>query len=284
MPLRSLQSTIPKVPEGVEQGLYRISPPLIKKSPSGGFWAVNFAVGCLHACPFCYADYFNKEYPRRGLEGLVSREWGTYFAAPRNIGEAIDKTPWHRWRGVEVFMSTMHDPYLPQVAWIARRILKRALPSGVRLRILTRSTLILRDLDILSAYPHRVMIGVSIATMEPGLYRLIEPRAPPPHKRLLVLGEAASRGIPTWASVAPILPPNPLRPDPYKDLLEIARALSNLRVAEVHGESLHPRGDNLRLLAKRLGAPINIKGWDARAERIFYKAMEEYGLKAQWYR
>ncbi len=267
----------------VESSVYTIAPPLIKRSPGGGFWAINFAVGCLHACPFCYADYFNKAYPRRGLENLVQLEWGSYFAVPRNIGEAIDRTPWHKWRGKEVFMSSMHDPYLPQIAWVARRILKRALPSGVRLRILTRSTLVLRDLGLMSMYPHRVTLGVSIATLEPGLYRVIEPRAPPPAKRIQVLREAAGRGIATWASVAPIFPPNPLRPDPYSDLVEIARALALAGVREVYGESLHERGDNLRLIARRLGASISLRGWDRLAEKMFYKAMDEYGLKSYWY-
>jgi DNA repair photolyase len=269
------------VPAGVKVGCYRVKPPLIKRSGITG-WAVNFAVGCTHGCIFCYADYYNKAFPRRGLEELVEERWGYYFATPVNLGEAIAGTKWHRWAGVEVFMSSMHDPYLPQLAVWARRILERALPAGVKVIVHTRSVLVARDLDLLARHSGNVRLHMSIATMNTLLSKLIEPRVPPPHIRIKVLGEARAKGIRTGVSISPVFPPNKYNPDVYRDLLEIAKALAEAGVEVVYGESLHPRGDNMRYIEETLGFKVDIRNWDYQAEKLFHKALDEYGLKGEW--
>jgi len=271
----------PSVPKGVRVGFYRLNPPLIKRSGITG-WALNFAIGCLHGCIFCYVDAYHKAFPRAGLEALVSERWGYYFAVPVNIWEAIVKTRWHRWAGEEVFMSSTHDPYLPQLAVWARRILERALPAGVNLVVHTRSVLVSRDLDLMERFKDNVKLYTSIATMNKEFYRLIEPRAPPPQARVKVLAKASRRGIKTGASISPIFPPNKFNPDVYRDLLEIAKALAEAGVEIIYGESLHPRGRNMEYIAEVLGFKVNIKGWDVVAEKLFYKALEEYGLKGEW--
>ncbi len=157
----------------VSYGSYVINPPLIKPSKltwieKGGVgkelsdgWSLNFAIGCTHACRFCYVDNINKRYGARRAGRIVNRAWGNYFLMPSNIDEAIEKTSWSRWKGVEVMMSSTHDPYLPQLAETTRKIIKAALENGVKICVQTRSPLVKRDLDIYAQYPEQVRIQVS---------------------------------------------------------------------------------------------------------------------------
>lgn len=270
------------LPPGVAFSSYRIRPPLIKRSSIVG-WTINFAVGCVHGCLFCYADSMNKLYPRRGLEGLVSLKWGYYFAVPSNMWEAIRKTPWWRWSGEWVFMSSMHDPYLPQLHQWASIILRKALSFGVRLIVHTRSVLVLKDLGLMSRYGGLARIHVSIPTSNSLFSRIIEPRVPPPSARLRVLGRAISAGVEARAAVSPIMPPNPYNPDVHGDLLRLARGLAEAGVRVAYGESLHPRGENMRYLSEALGFKISVRNWDYTAEELFHKAMNEYGIKSYWH-
>src|SRR6266545_3067919 len=79
------------VPRGVEQGAYRCAIPLIRPSKlttkaRGGVgkdlsegWNLNFAVGCTHACPFCYVDAIHKRFGSSRYGDLVRAKWGDYF-------------------------------------------------------------------------------------------------------------------------------------------------------------------------------------------------------------
>ncbi|GBF09961.1 conserved hypothetical protein [Aeropyrum pernix] len=86
----------------------------------------------------------------------------------------------------------------------------------------------------------------------------------------------------TGASISPILPPNKYNPDVYKDLLAVAGALAEAGVEVVYGESLHKRGDNVMRLSSLLGEGLNLRGWDRYAEKLFYRAIGEYGLRGVW--
>ena len=119
---------VPVVPRGVLAGSYRCSIPLIRPSllttkSRGGVgknlsegWNLNFAVGCTHACPFCYVDPIHKRFGAKRYGEAVRQTWGDYLLVPENLDEAIERTKWSRWDGLEVMISSTHDPYLPNVA------------------------------------------------------------------------------------------------------------------------------------------------------------------------
>ena len=86
------------------------------------------------------------------------RAWGNYFLLPSNIDDAIEKTPWAKWKGIEVMMSSTHDPYLPNLTNITHKILEKGLPEGVKFCIQTRSPLIERDFPLLIKYKNQVRI------------------------------------------------------------------------------------------------------------------------------
>src|SRR3989449_8222413 len=285
-----------RLPAGVVGGGYRISAPLIRRSrltsrTNGGVgkrlsdgWCLNFAVGCSHACPFCYVDEIHKRFGRRRYGDAVLQKWGDYLLTPENLDEAIDRTPWERWDDKEAMMSSTHDPYLPSLAAAARRILEAALPAGVRLCLQTRSFLVTKDLAFLSEFADQVRLQVSIATMNRDLARQIEPRVPPPEARLSVLRKAKDLGVTTGVILAPILPSVSVRPDVREDIRAMAAVLAELRPDHIFGESMHVRGDNSRLLAENLDGPLpSFDGFDRHCSRWFHEELRAVGLHGIWW-
>ncbi len=285
-----------RVPPEVVEGTYRCSPPLIRPSrltskENGGVgkdlsegWNLNFAVGCTHGCPFCYVDAIHKRFGEGRYGPAVLNKWGDYFLVPNNLDEAINRTPWARWRGKEAMMSSTHDPYLPKLARAARNILEHALPAGVRICLQTRSFLVTKDLDLLAEYKDQVRLQVSIATMNRELARMIEPRVPPPEARIGVLRRAKAAGLTVGVILAPIFPPTATRPDFAADIREMANQLAEIQPDHIYGESLHVRGENVNLLEEALGEEVFLgRGFDRAAERIFNRELASVGLSGTWW-
>ena len=285
-----------ELPRGVVGGSYRCSIPLVRRSRlttkrRGGVgknlsdgWNLNFAVGCTHACPFCYVDPIHKRFGVSRHGEIVRRKWGDYFLVPENLDEAIERTRWPKWKGVEVMMSSTHDPYLPTLAKAARKILEHALPAGVRLCLQTRSFLVTRDLEYIARFPGQVRLQVSIATMSRDLARLIEPRVPPPEVRLEILKRANELSVETGVILAPILPPVSVRPDLRSDVSKLANALAEIKPNHIYGESIHVRGENVSLLEARLGEPFpRLVGFDASCAKLFHEELRSVGLKGTFW-
>jgi DNA repair photolyase len=277
---------------------FRINPPLVKpsrltlrsadgvgKNLSDG-WALNFAVGCSFGCPFCYVDYIWKGYGRAKFGPVVDLRWGDYLLLPNNLYEAIRATPWERWSGVEVLMSSTHDPFLPQLVEGAMKILEAALPRKVRFCIQTRSPLAARSIPILKRYREQVRLQVSIATMDRQFSRLIEPRVSSPEARLNLLRKAKEAGLKVGVIIAPVFPPVPQRPDWRSDMEEIFRELAAIEPDFVYGESLHIRGMNIVYLKEVLGVEISHKELstlDREAGRYFKVLTRRYKLRGTWW-
>lgn len=285
-----------RLPAGVVGGTYRISVPLIRASKltsrdRGGVgkqlsdgYSLNYCVGCSHGCDFCYVDEIHKRFGRARYGDAVLQRWGDYLLVPENLDEAIELTPWERWAGKEVMMSSTHDPYLPKLAGYARRILEHALPAGVRICLQTRSFLVTKDLDLLARYPGQIRLQVSISTMNRDLARFIEPRVPPPEARFTILEKARDANVETGVILAPIFPPVAVRPDVPEDLKEMIERLEDLVPEHIYGESLHIRGQNLKLIEEDLGEPVRVTpGFDRGIARTFYAELRKSGLRGTWW-
>ncbi len=285
-----------KVPSAVQEGTYRCSPPLIRPSrlttkENGGVgkdlsegWNLNFAVGCTHACPFCYVDSIHKRFGPSRYGDIVKKRWGDYFLIPENLDEAIERTPWHKWAGKEAMMSSTHDPYLPKLTGAARRILEHALPAGVRICLQTRSFLVTKDLDLLAEFKDQVRLQISLATMNRDLARKIEPRVPSPEMRLEVMRRAKAKGLCVGVILAPVFPPTTTRPDFVEDLEAMIRKLTEIEPDHIYGESLHIRGENIQLVQEALGEEIFMgRGFDRAAQRVFDRELSANGLEGTWW-
>ena len=115
------------------------------------------------------------------------------------------------------------------------------MPHGVRFCIQTRSMRVLDDIDILEGYKDQIRVQVSIATFDHLLHKVIEPHVVPPECRIEIIEEIKERGIETGVIIAPIFPPNNLRPHVFEDLTKIFEKLSEIQPDRVFGETLHAK-------------------------------------------
>jgi DNA repair photolyase len=169
-------------------------------------WSLNPYRGCVHACHYCYA---RATHAHLGLN--ADEDFETRIFVKTNLPEVLRRELARpSWRGESVAIGTATDPYQPAEGRF--RITRGALEAlyAVRnpLTIVTKSTLVQRDIDILSALAPvaRVRVHMTITTLDPALSRLVEPGTPPPAQRLATLRRLSDAGIPTGVSIAPILP------------------------------------------------------------------------------
>jgi DNA repair photolyase len=160
--------------------------------PSAGY-TVNLYKGCTHGCVYCYAPSLTHD----------ERKWGTYVDAKVNAPDVLRR----ELRGLrkhEVFLSSASDPYQPVEAryMLTRKCLEVLLRSGFPVSILTRSPLVLRDLDVIRKF-HRIRVGMSVTTVP---VRRFEPGVPPLQRRIDTLRKLASAGVSTYVSLAPVIP------------------------------------------------------------------------------
>lgn len=283
------------LPPGVVGGHYVLRPPIVKRSKltyieKGGIgkqlsdgWVINYAIGCIFGCKFCYVDEIHKKFGFRRAGNIVYNDWGFYFSVPENMKEAINATDWKKWRGEEVMLSSTHDPYLPQLRKWTRNVLEVALPEGVKFCIQTRSPLVERDFDLLRRYKRQVRIQVSVSTLNPTLSRAIETRVVDPERRMAILRAAKEAGLRIGVILAPIFPSVPQRRNVRADLEAMAFELSTIRPDHIYGESVHVRGMNLAYVEKAVGERLELEGFDRRVEQIFHDALGKYNLSGIWW-
>src|SRR2546421_2232435 len=176
-------------------------------SPDIGFdRSINPYRGCEHGCVYCFArpthaylglspglDFESKLFVKPEAPELLERELSAPGYQPRTIA-----------------IGTNTDPYQPvdRRYEIMRRILAVLERAGHPVGIVTKSALVLRDIDILSRMATRNLakVALSVTTLDPKLARTMEPRAATPSRRLEALRQLSAAGIPTAVLVAPIIP------------------------------------------------------------------------------
>ncbi len=170
-------------------------------------YSLNPYVGCVHGCRYCYVA----RMPHIRARG---RQWGTFVEAKANAPELLRRElPRARPGTVVIGIST--DPYQPpEREWgLTRRILETFREAGITdrlsLRVLTKSPLVLRDMDLLAALGTEV--GLTVTTDSEDIRTIFEPRAPSIPERVEALRELRRAGLRTYAFVGPILPMDPER-------------------------------------------------------------------------
>ncbi|MFZ0664848.1 MAG: spore photoproduct lyase family protein [Acidimicrobiales bacterium] len=169
-------------------------------------YTINAYRGCSHACKYCFAR------PTHEYLGLnIGEDFETRLVVKVNAIEKVRaelQSP--QWRRDLIAMGTNTDPYQHAEGkyYLTRGIIEVLAKAGNPFSILTKSTLILRDLDLLvSAREHTsVRCNMSIGTLDEDVWKATEPKTPPPIRRLEAVKKLNQAGIPTGVLIAPIIP------------------------------------------------------------------------------
>lgn len=201
-------------------------------------YTINAYRGCSHACVYCFARPTH-EYLGMGTgEDFERRIVVKINAAERLRAELRSPT----WRGEHIAMGTNTDPYQAAEGryHLTRRIVEVLAEVGNPFSILTKSTLVLRDLSLLQEAASRapVRLDLSIGTLDPEVWRLTEPGTPPPAQRLQALRKLTGAGITCGVLVAPVIPG---LSDDERSVKEVVEACREAGAASVGVVPLHLR-------------------------------------------
>ncbi|HST81088.1 MAG TPA: Rv2578c family radical SAM protein [Kineosporiaceae bacterium] len=175
-------------------------------SPMPFDWTINPYRGCSHACVYCFA---RKTHEWLELDtGLgFDREVVVKVNLVEVLRRELARPSWPR---EHVALGTNTDPYQRAEGryQLMPGVIRALADSGTPLSILTKGTLLRRDLPLLSSVATDVPVGlgVSIAIWDDALHRSLEPGAPSPRARLAVVRAAREAGLPCGVFLAPVLP------------------------------------------------------------------------------
>ena len=176
-------------------------------SPDIGFdRSINPYRGCEHGCIYCFAR------PTHAFLGLSpGLDFETKLFAKTDAAQALERElaePGYEVSTIAIGTNT--DPYQPieRRYRIMRRILEVLSATNHPVGIVTKSALVLRDLDILTSMAKRglVKVALSVTTLDRRLARAMEPRASTPDKRIETLQRLVDAGVPASVMVAPVIP------------------------------------------------------------------------------
>jgi DNA repair photolyase len=161
-------------------------------------YTLNCYTGCAHACAYCYARYMQRFHPH-------DEPWGAFVDVKLNAVEVLKRQVLRAEPG-SVFLSSACDGWQPIEAQrrLTRRCCELLLERGFSLHVLTKSVLVLRDLDLFAGRP--VRLGVTLTTLAERLAELWEPGAASVRERFGVIEAARQAGIETSVMLGPLLP------------------------------------------------------------------------------
>lgn len=169
-------------------------------------YSVNPYRGCAHACAYCYAR------PSHEYLGLgAGTDFDTQIYAKVNAAELLRKKLASKgWQREPITFSGVTDCYQPAESQLklTRACLEVCLEFRQPVSVITKSTLVLRDLDLLTALGKAAGVGVvlSIPFADDGMAHLVEPFAAPPSLRFKALEKLSAAGLRTGISLGPIIP------------------------------------------------------------------------------
>jgi len=162
-------------------------------------YAVNPYVGCQHRCVYCYARFMKRFTGHR-------EEWGEFVDVRVNAPQVLARDLSRTIKGL-VMLSSVTDPYQPleKKYELTRKCLQKLLTHQFPITILTKSSLVLRDLDLITRFSN-CEVGFTITTIVDDDRKKFEPNSSPVEERLSALKELHEKGVSTYAFLGPILP------------------------------------------------------------------------------
>lgn len=169
-------------------------------------WSLNPYQGCYHSCVYCFA---------RAHAKLADRDPGLGFSARIGVKVNLPDVLRHElssrsWKRDTVAFGTATDPYQPIEGTykLTRRCLEAFRDFRTPIGLITKGTMVLRDIDVLIELSRRAKTTVcfSVPTVDETVWAKTEPGTPPPRKRLRVLKALVEAGIEAGVGMAPVLP------------------------------------------------------------------------------
>lgn len=256
-------------------------------------WSFNVAVGCSHACRFCYVPSAAtiKQGPKLAEYGVKDpdAEWGDYvllrpweeekFLSSLRAAENTPRSELKRDGNRAVMYCTTTDPYQvihhpdPErqrmLSQHARRLVRRSLElirdhSTLNVRILTRSPLARADFDLFKTFGPRLLFGMSLPTLRNDLSKIYEPKAPAPSQRLATLRAANEAGLNVYVAVAPTYPECD-----EADLRATLEAIAEVNPVTIFHEPINIRAENVERIqshADELGVELKTDVFETREQ------------------
>ncbi len=160
-------------------------------------YALNPYRGCMHACVYCYAPSVIRWDKGR---------WGELVEVKINLPRILSKELRTKKKGV-VGIGTVTDPYQPaeKKYEITRRCLELLLMHDFPVCIQTKSSLVLRDMELLKKFSN-IEVGVTLTALDESVREKLEPSASSVNERLRALDELRKNGVNTWVFLGPVMP------------------------------------------------------------------------------
>ena len=186
-------------------------------------WSLNPYMGCAHRCTFCYVRAFERRADRPSGEG-----YGRTVRVKINVAEVLRaELARPSWQRELVSIGAATDPYQPAEGRyrLTRACLEALGQSRTPFAVITRSPMIVRDVDVLceAAVRASVSVNFSVPTIDPEVWRKTEPGTPPPAQRLRAVSRLVEAGIEVGVALAPILPGLSDRPEQLEAAVRAAR-------------------------------------------------------------
>ena len=193
-------------------------------------YSFNCYTGCEHGCGYCYARFMQRFHPH-------AEEWGRFVDVKVNAAEVLTRQL-RRLPPGDVFTCSACDGWQPveEHYGLTRECCRLLLDAGFRLSVLTKSRLVVRDLDLFAG--RNVRVGVTIATPDEHWARIWEPGASSVAERVEALRQAKVRGLATSVMFGPLLPGISDTDDALDTLFAMA---AEANVDHVWKDALNPR-------------------------------------------
>lgn len=258
---------------------------LVKSKLPDTTFVVNPYTGCEFGCSYCYASFMGR------FAGESIAAWGDYVIVKRNAVEIFKKDLQrlsdHGRQGA-ILLSSVTDAWQP----VERRYrLSRGIVShlvearypGV-VSILTKSPVVLDDLDLLRALPV-ADVGITVTTTDDKLSRALEVRAPSARRRIDTLAKLNAGGVPSYAFIGPLLPHFSEQRSELEDLFKSVRDAGTTQIyVELINKSryIRERLDDAYLEGDRSLMPSYLDADDLkqrlRLERMVNELVDRYSF------
>ncbi len=163
-------------------------------------YVINPYRGCYHGCKYCYAQFMQR-FTKHG------EKWGDFVDIKANAVELLSSQGKKKYINRSITFGSVTDPYQPleEKYCLTRKLLEQLLAVQPRLLIITKSSLVMRDIEILKKFKF-CTVAISLALTNEENRKILEPRATAIQERILALQQLHFHGIATVLFLSPILP------------------------------------------------------------------------------